>query len=118
MLLWSDSRAQYVTSHQISTASQNCCARSKRCNLPIRRYGTRRLAGSIPSAHRNVGARGANDVKSRKVNIEKVRASLNTTCPKCGKVITPTEVMQLDFERMKCPACGELFTQSPSGTSK
>jgi ribosomal protein S27AE len=47
----------------------------------------------------------------KKINLEKVRASLNTVCPKCGKVITPAEMQPIDFERMKCPACGKLFTQ-------
>jgi ribosomal protein S27AE len=47
--------------------------------------------------------------KSRKVDLEKVLASLNTICPKCEKVITPAEMQRVDFERMKCPACGELF---------
>jgi predicted RNA-binding Zn-ribbon protein involved in translation (DUF1610 family) len=45
---------------------------------------------------------------SRKINLEKVLASLDTICPKCGKVITPAEMQRIDFERMKCPACGEL----------
>jgi ribosomal protein S27AE len=49
-------------------------------------------------------------VSRKKINLEKVLASLDTICPKCGKVITPAEVQRVDFERMKCPACGELFT--------
>jgi predicted RNA-binding Zn-ribbon protein involved in translation (DUF1610 family) len=47
--------------------------------------------------------------RSRKINLEKVRASLNTTCPKCGATITPDLVERLDFERMECPKCGERF---------
>jgi predicted RNA-binding Zn-ribbon protein involved in translation (DUF1610 family) len=47
----------------------------------------------------------------KKINLEKVLASLDTLCPKCGKVITPAEMQRIDFERMKCPACGELFTR-------
>jgi len=50
-------------------------------------------------------------VSRKKINLEKVLASLDTMCPKCGKVITPAEVQRVDFERMKCPACGVLFTQ-------
>jgi predicted RNA-binding Zn-ribbon protein involved in translation (DUF1610 family) len=47
--------------------------------------------------------------RSRKVNLEKVEASLDTVCSKCGKVITPAEMQRIDFKRMKCPGCGELF---------
>jgi ribosomal protein S27AE len=50
-------------------------------------------------------------VSRKKINLEKVLASLDTICPKCGKVITPAEVKRIDFERMECPACGEQFTQ-------
>jgi predicted RNA-binding Zn-ribbon protein involved in translation (DUF1610 family) len=48
-------------------------------------------------------------VSRKKVNIAKALASLNTSCPKCGKVITPAETQRIDFERMKCPVCGEIF---------
>jgi predicted RNA-binding Zn-ribbon protein involved in translation (DUF1610 family) len=48
-------------------------------------------------------------VSRKRVDIKKVRASLDTTCPKCGKIITPAEMQRIDFERMKCPACGERF---------
>jgi ribosomal protein S27AE len=47
--------------------------------------------------------------KSRKVNLEKVQASLDKVCPKCGKVISPPEVRRIDFDRIECPACGEQF---------
>ena len=47
--------------------------------------------------------------RARKTNLEKVLASLDTICPKCKKIITPAETQRIDFERMKCPACGELF---------
>jgi predicted RNA-binding Zn-ribbon protein involved in translation (DUF1610 family) len=50
-------------------------------------------------------------VSRKKVNLAKVMASLDTICPKCGKVIKPAEMQRVDFEKMKCPACGELFTQ-------
>jgi predicted RNA-binding Zn-ribbon protein involved in translation (DUF1610 family) len=43
------------------------------------------------------------------MNLEKVQASLDRACPKCGKVITPADVKRIDFERMECPACGERF---------
>jgi ribosomal protein S27AE len=47
--------------------------------------------------------------RSRKINLEKVLALLNTTCPKCGFAITPDQVKRVDFERMECPKCGEKF---------
>jgi len=47
--------------------------------------------------------------RSRKIDLAKVRASLNTTCPKCGFTITPDLVKRLDFDRMECPKCGEKF---------
>jgi predicted RNA-binding Zn-ribbon protein involved in translation (DUF1610 family) len=50
--------------------------------------------------------------RSRKINLEKVRASLDALCPKCGKVITPAEVKRIDFEHIECPACGERFVPS------
>ena len=43
---------------------------------------------------------------AKKVNLEKMQASLDAECPKCGKAISPAEVKRIDFERMKCPACG------------
>jgi hypothetical protein len=42
----------------------------------------------------------------RKVNLEKVQASLDAVSPKCGKAISPAEVRRVDFERIECPACG------------
>jgi hypothetical protein len=44
-----------------------------------------------------------------KINLEKVRAALDTVCPKCGRRIPPAEVQRIDFTRVKCPACGEAF---------
>jgi ribosomal protein L37AE/L43A len=46
---------------------------------------------------------------ARKVNLEKVQASLDKLCPKCGKLISPAEVRRIDFERIECPACREQF---------
>jgi predicted RNA-binding Zn-ribbon protein involved in translation (DUF1610 family) len=46
---------------------------------------------------------------SRKVNLEKVQASLDAVCPKCGKAISPAEVRRVDFEHIECPACAERF---------
>jgi ribosomal protein S27AE len=47
--------------------------------------------------------------RSRKINLEKVRASLDKTCPNCGFTITPDLVKRVDFERVECPKCGEKF---------
>jgi ribosomal protein S27AE len=47
--------------------------------------------------------------RSRKINLEKVRASLDAVCPKCGKLVPPAEVRRIDFERNECPVCGERF---------
>jgi hypothetical protein len=47
--------------------------------------------------------------RSRKINLEKVLASLDTKCPKCGFTITPDLVKRLDFDRMESPECGEKF---------
>jgi ribosomal protein S27AE len=44
-----------------------------------------------------------------KVNLSNVLAALNTTCPLCGYSITPSEIVRIDFERQKCPKCGETF---------
>jgi hypothetical protein len=33
---------------------------------------------------------------SRKINLEKVRASLDAVCPKCRTVIPPAEVLRVD----------------------
>ena len=43
----------------------------------------------------------------RKVNFERVRASLDTV-PEVVE-ISPAEVRPIDFERIECAACGERF---------
>ncbi len=47
--------------------------------------------------------------RSRKIDMAKVLACMDTVCPKCGKEIMPADVQRTEFERMKCPACGEVF---------
>lgn len=47
--------------------------------------------------------------RSSKIDMAKVMAALDKVCPKCGRTITPAEVRRIDFDRMKCPACGEVF---------
>jgi hypothetical protein len=40
--------------------------------------------------------------RARKINLEKVRASLDAVCPKCERLISPAEVRRIDFERIEC----------------
>ena len=51
-------------------------------------------------------------VGKQKINLEKVRACLDTVCPKCGRRIPPAEVQRIDSTRVKCPACGSQFVPS------
>jgi len=46
----------------------------------------------------------------KKVNLQRVLASLNTVCTECGYSILSAELRRIDFERMKCPKCGAVFT--------
>jgi ribosomal protein S27AE len=50
--------------------------------------------------------------RGRKINREKVLASLDKVCPKCAHVISPADVRRIDFERIECPVCGEYFVPS------
>ena len=45
----------------------------------------------------------------KEIDLQKVLACLNTTCPKCGRVIEPQEIRRVNFEEMICPQCGERF---------
>ena len=47
--------------------------------------------------------------RGKKIDLNAVLACLDTVCRKCGKTITPPQVQRIDFERMKCPACGDMF---------
>jgi predicted RNA-binding Zn-ribbon protein involved in translation (DUF1610 family) len=47
--------------------------------------------------------------RKQKINLEKVRAALDTVCPKCGCPITPAKIRRIDFESVECPECGERF---------
>jgi ribosomal protein S27AE len=44
-----------------------------------------------------------------KIDLEKIRRSLNTVCPLCGYSITPAEVVLPGFDEVKCPKCGGVF---------
>jgi len=47
--------------------------------------------------------------RKQKINLETVKAALNTVCPKCGCRITPDRIRRIDFERVECPEYGERF---------
>jgi ribosomal protein S27AE len=52
----------------------------------------------------------------KKINLEKVLASLATPCPQCGYQIPPAEVRLVSSTQMLCPKCGVTFTASaPAG---
>jgi ribosomal protein S27AE len=51
--------------------------------------------------------------RKQKISCEKVLAALNTICPECGYSIPPAEIRRVDFDKMKCPKCGEIFTTTP-----
>jgi len=45
----------------------------------------------------------------KKIDMQKVLASLNTPCPKCGHEITPAEIKRVSWTEMECPKCGLRF---------
>jgi hypothetical protein len=47
--------------------------------------------------------------RKQKINLEKVRASLDTICTKCGEAITPDKLSRIDPYRVECPVCHEPF---------
>jgi len=47
--------------------------------------------------------------RKQKIDLEKVRACLDTVCTRCGHRIPPAEVQRIDFTSVRCPACGETF---------
>lgn len=56
--------------------------------------------------------------KKQKINLAKVLASLNTTCPKCAYSIPPNERRHVDFEYIECPKCKERFVPVASRTRR
>jgi ribosomal protein S27AE len=55
--------------------------------------------------------------QKQKINLDKVKAALNTLCPKCGCSIAPDKIRRVDFQRMACPECGERFVPEKRGNS-
>jgi len=45
----------------------------------------------------------------KKVDLARVRGSLNTVCPRCERSIPPNEVRRIDFDHVVCPGCGAKF---------
>jgi len=45
----------------------------------------------------------------KKIDLQKVLASLNSPCPKCGHEITPAEIKRVTWDEIECPKCGERF---------
>jgi ribosomal protein S27AE len=44
-----------------------------------------------------------------KIDLEKVRALLNTFCTNCGYEIPPNEIRRLNADEILCPKCGKAF---------
>ncbi len=51
-----------------------------------------------------------------KLDLEKLRASMDVICPKCGIRIPPERQLRVDWEHLKCPGCGQAFVSSPKRT--
>jgi len=50
----------------------------------------------------------------KKINLDKVKASLATPCPHCGYQIPPAELRRISSTQVRCPKCGVVFTTSGS----
>ncbi|MGA7137941.1 MAG: hypothetical protein WBZ14_09745 [Terriglobales bacterium] len=50
----------------------------------------------------------------KKIDLEKVLASLATPCPQCGYEIPPAELRRISTTEVLCPKCGVVFTTSAS----
>jgi predicted RNA-binding Zn-ribbon protein involved in translation (DUF1610 family) len=47
--------------------------------------------------------------RKQKINLEKVKAALNTVCAKCGYAIPPDKIRRVNFDQLECPECGQRF---------
>ena len=45
----------------------------------------------------------------KKIDLQKVLSSINTTCPTCTYEIPAPELRRIDFDHVLCPKCGERF---------
>jgi predicted RNA-binding Zn-ribbon protein involved in translation (DUF1610 family) len=50
----------------------------------------------------------------KKIDLEKVMASLGTPCPQCGYQIPPAEVRRISMTQVRCPKCGVTFATNGS----
>jgi predicted RNA-binding Zn-ribbon protein involved in translation (DUF1610 family) len=50
-----------------------------------------------------------------RVNLEEIRASLNTRCVLCGYEIPPSKILHVDMEQLRCPKCGKDFVPERKG---
>src|SRR5437667_7904285 len=48
-----------------------------------------------------------------RTDVSKIRESLQTVCTECGHSIAPIDLVRLDNERVRCPACGKEFVPTP-----
>jgi hypothetical protein len=53
--------------------------------------------------------------RRKKINLEKVLASIDAVCPKCGGLISLAGVRRIDFERIEFS--GERFVPHPHAFS-
>ncbi len=51
--------------------------------------------------------------RNSKLDLDRIRASLTTTCTGCGHEITADKLRRVDFERVQCPRCGKDFVPAP-----
>jgi len=58
--------------------------------------------------------------RSRKLDLEKIRAALNVTHPHCHAELEPDERIRLDFDHLQWGKCGQTFRtrKSDSGEFK
>jgi hypothetical protein len=45
----------------------------------------------------------------KKIDREKVLASVNVTCPNCGRIIGPQDIRRVSWEEILCPDCENRF---------
>ena len=55
----------------------------------------------------------ASGMTSRRLAIQP--KDLETPCTQCHDPIPPSEIMRLDFERMRCPRCLAVFVPEQKG---
>jgi predicted RNA-binding Zn-ribbon protein involved in translation (DUF1610 family) len=55
-------------------------------------------------------------IHRKKIDLQKIRASLDTTCTLCGFAISPADVQRIDFDHILCPKCGKDFVPTQKKT--